>query len=297
MINKQLIYKLSVVTFFVLLVAITCTQLPERADVERLVSYPSASGHNQDYSPGVGYKLVWSDEFEGDSLNKQFWNRQIVEAGRFNEEWQRYTDNIKNSYVEDGYLVIKAIHEADIHGMDQYSSARLNTANKAAWKYGKIVARIQLPFSEGVWPAFWMLGANINENGGDTPWPESGEIDIIELYGSKDDAVVEANIHFSDLNNKHKMLDAFKYKLAKGIFADNFHIFELEWDKQQIVWRVDGQAFGAVDISGEDKQEFHREFFILLNIAVGGTWAGRPSESTQFPLQMYVDWIRVYQQK
>ncbi|WP_340102868.1 glycoside hydrolase family 16 protein [Rhodohalobacter sp. 8-1] len=98
-------------------------------------------------------------------------NRQVVYAGQFNEEWQRYTDSSENSYVEDGNLVIKAIHEGDTHGMDEYTSARLNTANKQTWKYGKIAARIKLPYGEGIWSSFWMLGANIDENGSDTPGP------------------------------------------------------------------------------------------------------------------------------
>lgn len=108
------------------------------------------------------------------------WNRQVEPAGRFNEEWQ-YTKSPQNSYVDDGYLVLKAIHESNHHGMNQYTSARLNTANKYAWKYGKVVARIQLPYGQGAWPAFWMLGANIDEHGGETPWPQSAEIDILEL--------------------------------------------------------------------------------------------------------------------
>ena len=93
-----------------------------------------------------------------------------AKAGRFNDERQRYTNSSKNAYIENKQLVIKAIHESDKHGMDQYSSARLNTANKQTWKYGKIAARIKLPYGKGIWPAFWMLGANIDENGGDMHW-------------------------------------------------------------------------------------------------------------------------------
>ncbi len=127
------------------------------------------------------WKLAWSDEFDGETLDSNNWNRQIVKAGRFNEEWQRYTDSEENAYIEDGKLIIKTIHESDKHGLDQYTSARLNTAKKQSWKHGKIAARIKLPEGEGIWPAFWMLGSNIDENGGDTPWPQCGEIDIWEL--------------------------------------------------------------------------------------------------------------------
>jgi beta-glucanase (GH16 family) len=248
-----------------------------------------------DFHPGPGYELVWADEFKGDKIDSENWNRQIVEAGRFNDEWQRYTGSPENAYIEDGSLVIRAIHEGNVHGMDQYTSARLNTANKQSWKYGRIAARIKLPYSEGIWPAFWMLGANINENGGDTPWPQSGEIDILELYGSKDDGVVEGNIHYADESGSHTMMGAVSYKLPEGKFADNFHIFELDWNVDSISWFVDGDQYASVDITRAEMTEFHEEFFLLFNIAVGGRWAGRPDDTTVFPQKMYVDWVRVYQ--
>ena len=250
---------------------------------------------DNDYMPGDDWGLVWSDEFNADTLNTKNWNYQVERAGRFNDEWQRYTNSINNAYVEDGNLVIKAIHESDTHGMDQYTSARMNTANKQTWKYGRIAARIKLPHGEGIWPAFWMLGANIDENGGDTPWPQCGEIDILELYGSKDDGVVEANIHYANKSNAHVSMGSIAYHLENGKFADNFHVFELEWDAEQISWFVDGNKYASTSISDEELTEFHEEFFILLNIAVGGQWSGRPDASTPFPQHMYIDWIRVYQ--
>lgn len=247
------------------------------------------------YYPGKAWRLAWADEFDKAYIDTNNWNFQVLEAGRFNDEWQRYTNSNNNAYIENDCLVIKAIHESDVHGMDQYTSARLNTAQKQSWKYGKIAARIKLPYGNGIWPAFWMLGANINENGGDTPWPQSGEIDILELYGSKDNAVVEANIHYANENNSQAMMGAVTCKLEKGIFADSFHIFELEWDAERITWFVDGQQYASMPITADYLSEFHKEFFILLNIAVGGTWAGRPDEATPFPQYMYIDWIRVYQ--
>jgi beta-glucanase (GH16 family) len=246
------------------------------------------------YTPGVDWKLVWSDEFEKETIDTNNWNYQVEEAGRFNDEWQRYTNSSNNAYVDDDCLVIKAIHEGDVHGMDKYTSARLNTANKHSWTYGKIAARIKLPQGKGIWPAFWMLGANINENGGDTPWPQSGEIDILELYGSKDPAVVEANIHYADQSDSHAMMGAVSYQLEQGIFADSFHIFELEWNADRIAWFVDGQQFASTPITADELSEFHKDFFIILNLAVGGTYAGRPDSTTEFPQYMYIDWVRVY---
>ncbi len=256
-----------------------------------------ATSNNAAYDPGPGWELNWADEFEESALDENNWNRQVVEAGHFNEEWQRYTNKTENAYVEDGALVIKAIHESDQHGLDQYSSARLNTAGKQTWKYGKIVARMKLPYGQGIWPAFWMLGANINENGGDTPWPQCGEIDIFELYGSKDDAVVEANLHYANAINEHTMMGAVPYELEKEIFADDYHDFELEWTETKMTWRVDGHAFASKNISAEELSEFHKEFFILLNVAVGGTYADYPNATSTFPQFMYVDWIRVYQKE
>jgi beta-glucanase (GH16 family) len=247
------------------------------------------------YEPGAEWELVWADEFEGDAINTNNWNYQVLEAGRFNEEWQRYTDSSDNAFVEDGNLVIQANHVSDKHGLDQYTSARMNTANKQSWQYGKITARIRLPYGQGIWPAFWMLGSNIDENGGDTPWPQSGEIDILELYGSKDNGVVEANIHFADASDSHAMMGAESYELNEGIFADSFHIFELEWDENRFAWSVDGEEYASTPITADEMSEFHKDFFILLNIAVGGTYAGYPDDTTEFPQRMYVDWVRVYQ--
>jgi len=246
------------------------------------------------YDPGAGWELAWSDEFDRDTIDTTTWNFQVVEAGRFNDEWQRYTNSHQNAYIQDGSLVIRAMHESEVHGMDQYTSARLNTANKYTWKYGKIAARIRLPKGEGVWPAFWMLGANIDENGGDTPWPQCGEIDILELYGSRDDGVVEGNAHYADTTGAHAMMGAVAYKLDRGKFADAFHVFALEWSPERLTWFVDGTPYASMDISSDAFSEFRKDFFILLNIAVGGRHAGRPDATTQFPQHMYVDWVRVY---
>ena len=256
--------------------------------------YPASNLEQDTWEPGPGWTLVWADEFDGEAIDPENWNFQVEDAGRFNGEWQRYTDSAENAFIDGCCLVIRAIHESDRHGMDQYTSARLNTASKRSFRYGRIAARIQLPHGRGVWPAFWMLGANIDENGGDTPWPESGEIDILELYGSKDDGVVEANIHYANESGRHDSMGAIAYRLPEGRFADRFHVFELEWDAERVSWFVDGERFATTSIASDEFSEFRKDFFILLNIAVGGRAAGRPHDSTVFPVQMYVDWVRVY---
>ena len=278
---------------------ISCIDKEKRKSTDDPKKVKSATISQNEYAfePGQDWKLAWSDEFEVDSIDKNNWNFQVVEAGHFNDEWQRYTNSSKNAYIEDGSLILKAIHESDVHAMGNYSSARLHTAKKQTFKYGKIVARVKLPFSEGIWPAFWMLGTNINENGGDTPWPQSGEIDIFELYGSKDDGVIEANLHYADESGSHADMGATSFKLEEGKFADAFHIFELEWDANRVAWSVDGVEYASMPITADELSEFHKEFFILLNVAVGGEWAGRPDASSVFPQYMYVDWVRVYKEK
>ena len=274
----------------------TITLHAEKADtMSKKITYPAANHATDTYTLTPEWKLVWADEFEGDTLNPANWNYQVEPAGRFNEEWQRYTNSVENAYVEDGNLVIKAIHESDKHGLDQYTSARLNTANKQAWKHGRVAARIQMPYGEGMWPAFWLLGNNIDENGGDTPWPATGEIDVMEFYGSKDDGAIEVNMHYEGGDGKHAQMGARKYQLKQGMFAENYHVFEMEWNDSEMIWYVDGQEITRKDISKPVYSEFHQPFFILLNIAVGGKHSGRPDNTTQFPQYMYVDWVRVYQ--
>ena len=289
----------SILTIVLFFLSSSCMDNAKKTPEQHAENERAQNSHHKkiDYNPGEEWKLVWADEFEADSLDVSIWNRQVVEAGRFNDEWQRYTSSSDNAYIENDYLVIKAIHESDAHGKDQYTSARLNTANKLSWKYGKIAARIQLPHGNGIWPAFWMLGANIDENGGDTPWPQCGEIDILELYGSKDNGAIEANLHYADASDSHAMMGAVTFKLEEGRFADDFHVFELDWDANQISWSVDEKQFASMPIDREALSEFHKEFFVLLNIAVGGTHAGRPDTTTEFPQHMYVDWIRVYEKK
>lgn len=281
---------------FIVAFIYSCSQGKKDQNALESKQNKKTANETQEYNPGSNWSLVWSDEFEGDSIDNQNWTFQIEEAGRFNDEWQRYTLSSDNAFVENGNLVIRAIHEGEFHGMDQYTSARLHTANKQSWKYGKIVARMKLPESTGIWPAFWMLGANIDENGGDTPWPQCGEIDILELYGSKDDGAIEANIHYSNASGDHDMMGAASYHLEDGKFADSFHIFELEWTSDSLKWLVDGNQFVSTSIASEELSEFHKDFFILLNVAVGGTYAGRPDSTSIFPQHMYVDWVRVYQQ-
>lgn len=243
------------------------------------------------------YSLIWEDNFDGKNLDLTKWNRQVEPAGRFNKEWQRYTDSEKNSFIENNQLILKAIHESDVYAENEFTSARLNTAGKLDFKYGKVVSKMKLPSGKAIWPAFWMLGSNIDENGGDTAWPFTGEIDILELWGSESASVVEANVHYANSLGKHTQMGAEGYHLPKGNFSEEFHEFELEWTPKEMIWRVDGTNYHTLDITDSKYYAFHKEFFLLLNIAVGGEIAGYPDKTTPLPQSMIVDWIKVYQKK
>ncbi len=273
------------------------TSLLAETDTAKNIHYPASNLEDDTHEISPEWQLVWSDEFEASSIDRRNWTSQVEKAGRFNEEWQRYTDLSENAYIDNGCLVIKAIHQSDQHGMDQYTSARLHTGKHHSWTHGRVAARMQLPYGNGMWPAFWMLGANIDENGGDTPWPSSGEIDIMEFYGSKDNGAVEANIHYAGADGNHRNMGARKFKLDNGWFAEQFHVFEMEWDEEKITWYIDGREYATHSLTDPVYSEFHQPFYILFNLAVGGKYSGRPDATTMFPQYLYVDWVRVYQKK
>ena len=240
------------------------------------------------------YELIWNDEFNYNGLpDSSLWYFEEGGTGWGNNELQYYTSKrIENAHVEDGYLTIEARKEN--FGGREYTSARLITyQNNHSWKYGKIEARVKLPYGQGIWSAFWALGDGIFEG---NSWPGCGEIDILELIGGgegKDD-MSHGTIHYSDANNNHAS-SGNHYQLSQGIFADDFHVFSIEWTGTQIKWFVDDVQFHSASITNNELSEFHKEFFLLLNLAVGGNWPGNPNSSTVFPQKMLIDYVRVYQ--
>jgi beta-glucanase (GH16 family) len=190
--------------------------------------------------------------------------------------------------VENGILTITA-REESVGGRD-YTSARITTQNKFDFKYGRIEARIKLPYGQGIWPAFWMLGSNFSSIG----WPMCGEIDIMEMIGGTDnDNTVYATLHWD--NDGSNADYGLSYTLPSGIFADDYHIFAVEWDSQEIKAYMDDIEYFVADITPAELSEFQNNFFILLNVAVGGNWPGPPDGTTTFPQTMEVDYVRVYQ--
>lgn len=238
------------------------------------------------------YQLVWADEFNyngAPDLSK--WTHEVNGNGGGNNELQYYTNFAENSRVQDSMLIIEARQENYLG--KAYTSARLVSYNKASFTYGKMEARIKLPFGQGIWPAFWMLGDNIHTG---TGWPACGEIDILEMIGGGEgrDDKVYGTIHWADASGNHAQYGGAK-QLNTGIFNDEFHVFAIEWTETSIKWFLDGVQYHVVSITPDHMSEFHNNFFILLNLAVGGNWPGSPDGSTTFPQQMWVDYVRVYQ--
>jgi beta-glucanase (GH16 family) len=234
--------------------------------------------------------LVWSDEFDGpagaapDPAN---WNHETGDHGWGNGELQNYTDSRENSALDgNGNLVITARQEAG----GGYTSARLTTQDKVEHAYGRFEARIKIPTGQGVWPAFWMLGDNFP----DTPWPDSGEIDIMENVGHEP-GTVHGTVHGPGYSGGEGIGASYQHPQG-GAFTDDFHVYAVEWTPDSITWSVDDVPFNTLtpaDLGGRTWVYDH-PFFMILNVAVGGQWPGYPDETTRFPQQMVVDYVRVY---
>jgi beta-glucanase (GH16 family) len=239
------------------------------------------------------WQLVWSDEFDGSGLDQSKWSYQIGTGapllGWGNNELQYYTNRPVNVDVFGGQLIITAMRE-NFGGMP-YTSARIRTKNKGDWKYGKIEIRAKLPTGKGLWPAFWMLPTDEVFGG----WPQSGEIDIMELIGSEPNKV-HGTIHYGNPWPQNQY-QGNSYTLPQGNFIDNFHTFRVEWAENEIYWFVDSvqYSFKGPRNLGQFNWPFNERFHIILNLAVGGNWPGSPDSSAVFPQSFIVDYVRVYQ--
>lgn len=236
-----------------------------------------------------GYNLVWNDEFEGTALSSD-WTHEIGtgNSGWGNNELQYYRP--ENTEVRDGYLIIKA-KEEDYMGRS-YTSSRIVTQGAQSFQYGRIDIRAALPFGKGIWPALWMLGDNFSSIG----WPACGEIDIMELVGGPNsDNEIHGTVHWDNSGTKADY--GCSHRLSEGIFAEEFHVFTIIWDDTSITWYRDDIQYCTIDITPPNLSEFQDPFFFIFNVAVGGNWPGSPNASTQFPQQMVVDYVRVFQEQ
>ena len=262
-------------------------------------SAPNAAG-GQESSGYTDADLVWSDDFNGDRLNEKNWNYEFHEPGWVNNELQSYDDSKENTYVKDGFLVIQPLKKINDDGSVSYTSGRVNTQGKHAFTYGRIEARLKVPTGQGYLPAFWMMPDDESFYG---QWPKCGEIDIMEVLGHETDTLY-GTLHFGEPHSQ----DQGTYKLASGNFADEFHVFAVEWEPGEMRLYCDGikyktindwytkrPGFGEVTYPAP----FDQPFYVIFNVAVGGNWPGYPDETTPFDerAQMVVDYVKVYQKK
>ncbi|MEI9865765.1 MAG: family 16 glycosylhydrolase [Limisphaerales bacterium] len=251
----------------------------------------------------AAWQLTWSDEFtqaDGSSPDSTKWGFDIGGGGYGNNELESYTSRTNNARIQGGQLVIEAKQET-YTGPDNiqrnYTSARMLTKGKWSWTYGRMEARIKIPRGQGIWPAFWMLGANINT----VSWPGCGEIDILENIGkTSEQGKVYGTIHGPQSGGDYNGGAGVggNYTLPSGaVFADDFHIFAIEWTTNQIKWFMDNQQYFTAtpaSLPSGGTWPFTLPQFLILNVAVGGNWPGNPDGTTVFPQKMLVDYVRVY---
>lgn len=244
-------------------------------------------------------ELIWSDEFDGPkgSLpDETLWNFEIGDnAGWGNGEQQYYMKRTENVSLDgNGHLQIVARQAEEglscYYGPCLYTSARLTTQGKFEFTYGRIEARLRVPNGQGIWPAFWMLG--IPE--GYVKWPDTGEIDIVELIG-KEPKTAYSHVHGPGYSGSNGVGGSYAIKRDP---ANTFHVFALEWQPNELRWYVDKELYYTLTpemLPRGAPWVFDHDFFLLLNVAVGGNWPGSPDETTRFPQVLIADYIRVYE--
>jgi beta-glucanase (GH16 family) len=244
--------------------------------------------------PPEGMELVWSDEFDGDGIDPANWTYDIGGWGWGNGEAQYYTDRPENARTEDGLLVIELRKES--YDGSSFTSARLKSQGLQEFQYGRIEARIKVPQGAGTWPAFWMLGQNFNRNSSlaERQWPNVGEIDIMEYVGREPDLMI-GTLHGPGYAGAGAIS---RWNRVDFELADDFHVFGIDWDESGITWLFDGEPFATIprERVGDREWVYDQPFFMLLNLALGGSLGGNFALDLGFPIFMYVDYVRVYQE-
>lgn len=245
-------------------------------------------------------KLVLEDNFDSNGApNPALWNFDIGTGnnGWGNRELQYYSDRSQNIKIENGVLKITAVKESFMGSA--YTSARILTKGKFEQKYGRFEARIKMPLGKGLWPAFWLLGNNIElnvetpDNPNTVAWPQCGEIDIMEYLGNKPTSIF-GTVHGPGYSGGNAISK--NYVLTNDRYDNDFHIFGIEWGENYVNYYVDNVLYNQItpkDVPGE--WVFNQPFYIILNMAVGGNFPGSPNAETTFPQTMTVDYVRVYQ--
>lgn len=257
------------------------------------------------HGPAVAFpesEPVFSDEFNGPkgaSFDPEKWTAEIGGKGWGNRELQYYTSSRENVFQDGkGFLIIRSLKTEETadyecwYGRCGFTSARLITKNKFDKKYGKFEARIKIPGGVGIWPAFWMLGNDIDKTG----WPKSGEIDILENIG-REPLTIHGTIHGPGYSGAGGIGAGFEFP-DKRVIADDFHVYSINWKKNKIEWFIDGIRYQTITPKKLPKGKewvFNRPFFLIMNLAIGGTWGGDPNAETKFPAEMIIDYVRVYE--
>jgi beta-glucanase (GH16 family) len=252
------------------------------------VMYKQSLNNRQDKK----WNLIWEDDFNGASgsgIDASKWVYDVGGHGWGNNEHQYYTSGTNNCYIQNGNLIIEAKKE-DFEGKP-YTSARIKTKDTFEFQYGKVEMRAKLPYGQGIWPAFWMLGADIDQVG----WPKCGEIDIMEFIG-KDPQKIYGTLHGPDYSGADAIGNSLSLEFEP---KSGYHLYSVEWSENKIEWFVDGQKYHTVttENTGGNPWVFNKKFFLLLNLAVGGNWPGYPDDTTVFPQKYFIDYVRVYQLK
>jgi beta-glucanase (GH16 family) len=254
------------------------------------VTPPTTTAPNADARDYGQYtELIWSDEFDGNALDQTKWGYDTGGSGWGNNELEYYTNTTENAFVTGGNLTIQA--KLQSQGGRSYTSARLLTKGKQSFNFGRVDVRAKLPQGKGIWPAIWMLGADIDQNN----WPVCGEIDIMELRGQEPNKIL-STMHFGNSTADHRMRGTEK-TLTSGNFSDAFHLFSVVRSKDQMRFFLDGQLYYTFSSGDATPYPFNNPFFMVLNVAVGGDFLGSPDGTTTFPQQMQVDYVRYYQYK
>lgn len=266
--------------------------VPRRAGVQLALQIgQSTSQTSATVDLSQSWKVIWSDEFNGAAgtpVDSTKWTFDLGGGGWGNQELEVYTNSTDNVYQDGkGNLVIQALKTAS----GGYTSARIKTQGKFDFTYGKVEARIKIPYGQGLWPAFWMLGNDISK----VSWPACGEIDIMENIG-KEPAIIHGTVHGPGYSGGNGI--GGPTNLPSGRFADDYHVYGVQWSETSVAFYLDGNKYFEVTpakLPAGANWVYQHPFFLLLNVAVGGGWPGNPDTTTVFPQQMLVDWVRVSQ--
>lgn len=256
----------------------------------------ACDGGNESEAPLENWTLIWADEFDAAQIDPEKWFFETGDGSQYdlqgwgNQELQWYLPN--NAHLEDGKLVITAREE--VSNGKNYTSARIDTRDRFAVRYGRIEARIRLPGGQGIWPAFWMLPIESVYGS----WAASGEIDVVEAVnlGNAGNNSVHGTIHFG--GEAPANASSGREYVVPTDATTNFHVYAIEWDATEIRWYVDDVLYSTKmewsSAGGDFPAPFDQQFGLLINVAVGGKWPGSPDASTVFPVTMEVDWVRVF---